>query len=44
MGRMPIGSALTGLRRETCPLPYRSLPPHVMAASPNRADTRNTYG
>jgi predicted ATPase with chaperone activity len=29
---------------ETCPCPYLHLPPHVMAASPNRGDTRNTYG
>lgn len=29
---------------ETCPCPYLHLPPHVMAASPNRGDTHNRYG
>jgi hypothetical protein len=28
---------------ETARCPYLRLPPHVMGASPNREDTRNTY-
>jgi hypothetical protein len=41
--RLSAGSAPPRLRARRARCPNLHRPPHVMAASPNREDTRNTY-